>query len=86
MHLSSRKQFSVRRDRTETDRNRGSGVKRGEERFFVERWTQILGIRVKERSLQVRDRSFLSRLLFLKLGLQLLAALASIGTCCYFSH
>jgi len=30
VHLSSRKQFSVWRDRTETDRNRGSEVKRGE--------------------------------------------------------
>lgn len=32
MHLSSRKQFSVQRDSTETSRNRGSGVKREEER------------------------------------------------------
>lgn len=30
VHLSSRKQFPVQRDRTETDRNRGSGLKRGE--------------------------------------------------------
>ncbi len=69
--LSSRKQFSVQRDSTETSRNRGSGVKREEERFFVERWTQILGIRVKESSLQVRDQSSRSRLLFLKLCSQL---------------
>ncbi|KAK9958480.1 hypothetical protein ABG768_010596 [Culter alburnus] len=30
VHLSSRKQFPVQRERTETDRNRGSGLKRGE--------------------------------------------------------